>query len=396
MVAFEPTAIKNEVSAGGVVYPISGYCAEGFSAVRQAFEENFALGEETGASVSVWFKGATVVDLWGGYADAALTRPWQRDTIVNLMSITKAMTATCVHALSSRGLVDLDAPVANYWPEFAAAGKQNLLVRHILDHTAGLPIIEPPLPRGAIFDWAAMTKVLAAMEPIWRPGTTAAYHIRTQGFLLGEIVRRVTGGSIGAFFRQEIADPLGIDFHIGLPASEDGRCAEFIPARTGTIFDSAALVPDSLLARAGLQLPDPLDYNGADWRRAEIPSSNGHGNARAVMRFYAMLVNGGGLDGISILPPEAIEIATAERHNMTERVMGRTYHQTLGFLRNSPPIVPMGPNAEAFGHHGVGGSLGMADPVAGLSFAYAMNRMHARLDNGPRAGRLLGALYACL
>lgn len=376
--------------------PISGHCDPRFARVAEAFRENFRTEGEIGASVSIWVDGAPVVDLWGGYADADSTRPWQADTIVNLMSVTKALTATCVHMLVARGRIGLDDPVAGCWPEFAAAGKEGLKLRHILDHRAGLPIIEPALPRGSIYDWAAMTAGLAAMTPLWEPGTVAAYHIRTQGFLLGEVVRRLTGKSVGTYFRDEVARPLGLDLHIGLPPQLDARCADFVPTRQGTIFDTATQSRDSLLYRAGLELPEKVDYNGPLWRRSEIPGGNGHGNARSVARFYAMLVNGGTLDGVTLLPAEAVAAATAEQHNQLEQVMGRQYHQALGFIRNSPPIVWMGPNAGAFGHHGVGGSIGMADPAAGLSFSYVMNRMHARLDNGPRAGRLIKALYDCL
>lgn len=386
--------IAIEVASNDGTFPIRGFCRPEFARVLQAFGENFEKGEEVGASVAVTHNGQTVVDLWGGYRDSRRTVPWERDTIVNTMSITKAMSATCLHVLADRRLIDLDAPVATYWPEFAQAGKQDLPVRYVLDHRAGLPVIDAPLPRGAIFDWEAMTSALAAQRPLWEPGTASGYHIRTQGFLIGEIVRRVTGVTLGQFFRREIAEPFGIDFQVGLPSEDFGRCAEFIPAVAGTILNLASMDPESLLFRASKQLPAPLDYNTKEWRSSELPSSNGHGNARAIARFYTLLVQGGILDGKRLLSEASVDRALSEQHAFTERVMGRVYHQTLGFVLNSPPIVPMGPNDRAFGHHGVGGSLGMADREAGVAFGYAMNRMHALLENGPRAGRLVAAVFA--
>lgn len=388
--------IARQVSDGTRRYPVQGWVMPGFSAVAEAFCANFARGEETGAAVAVYHRGVPVVDLWGGYRDAACTEGWAADTLVNTMSVSKAMMALCIHLLADRGQIDLDAPVARYWPAFAANGKAGLLVRWVLDHRAGLPVVEPSPGAGRIYDWQAMTEALAAMAPLWPPGTQAGYHIRTQGFLLGELVRRISGQTPGAFFRSQIAAPLGLDFHIGLADADLCRVAEFIPAVAGTIFDRSTQDPASLLFRAGRELPQPLDYNGRDWRQAEIPSSNGHGDARSVARVYALLANGGTLDGLRLLAPETVARATSEQHDMTEQVMGRRYHQAMGFLRNSPPVVPMGPNPDAFGHHGVGGALGMADPARGLALGYVMNRMHARLDNGPRAGSLVAAALSAL
>jgi len=374
-------------------YHIAGDIVPGFEPVLDAFVANFARGEETGSAVAVFRHGRKVVDLWGGYRDAACTLPWRRDTIVNTMSISKAMTALCVHILADRGALDLDDPIAKYWPEFAANGKTGIPIRFALDHRAGLPVVEPSPGPGKIYDWKIMTAAIAAMKPLWEPGTQAGYHIRTQGFILGEVVRRVSGASLGAFFRVEVAEKLGLDFHIGTPNSLFERIAEFIPMRAGTIFDASKQDKESLLFKAGRELPQPLDYNGPEWRGAEIPSSNGHGDARSIARVYALLAAGGEIDGVRLLSAVTVRRAMEEQHNMVEQVMGRQYHQALGFLRNSAPIVPMGPNAASFGHHGVGGSIGMADPDAGLAIAYVMNRMHARLDNGPRAGSLIEAVY---
>lgn len=378
-------------------YPVHGHVDPAYAGVADAFAAHFAAGEEIGASVCVMVAGRPVVDLWGGYCDAARSQPWQRDTICNAMSVTKAMTAACLHVLVDRGLVDLDAPVARYWPEFAANGKDRILVRWLTDQRAGLPALADDLWRGAIFDWEAMTTALAAQAPLVEPGQVAAYHIRTSGFLIGEIVRRVSGQSLGAFFRTQIAEPFDIDFHIGLDEAAIARCAEFVAAREGTLLDPTLFDPDSIMARAGRQMPQPLDYNSEAYRRAEIPSSNGHGNARAVARFYAILARGGEAFGRRLLRKETLRDALVEQHRDTEIVLGRTYRQAVGFLLNtSPGDFPIGPNPNAFGLHGMGGALGMADPDHGLSFGYVENKMHGVSGLGPRAQNLLKATYAAI
>lgn len=384
------------VSVGGVPYPIHGFCAPGFEAVREAFEANFRLEHEVGASAALVLDGRTVVDLWGGWCDRRLTRPWQSDTLVCMMSVAKAVSATCLHMLVDRGLIDLDAPVARYWPEFAQAGKQGVLVRHVLDHRAGLPILTEPLHPRAMFDHALMVGALARQAPLWEPGTQAGYHVHNQGFLIDELVRRVTGRTLPQFLRDEVTGPLQLDYHFGLAPADQQRCADFIQAVEGTIFAARNGDPSKILSRAWDQLPDPLDLNSREWREATITSASGHGNARAVARLYGALARGGELDGVRLMSPATIERAISEQHNLVEVMMERPYHQALGYLLNSPPIVWMGPGARSFGHHGVGGSIGLGDPDAKLGFAYAMNQMHARIDNGPRAGRLIEAVYACL
>jgi CubicO group peptidase (beta-lactamase class C family) len=373
-----------------LAYPVAGRLDAKFAPVWEAFAENFALGEEVGASVAIAVGGEPVVDLWGGYRDAAGARHWLEDTICNGMSVGKGVAATCVHVLVDRGLVDLDAPVARYWPEFAAHGKAGLLVRWVLDHRAGLPYLTDDLWPGAIYDWQAMTAALAAQAPIWEPGTQPAYHIRTFGFLLGEIVLRVTGKTLGTFFRDEIAGPLGIDFAIGLTDSEIARCAEFV-ARP----EAPAADPNAPFARAGRQWPIPLDYNSAAFRRAEIPSSNGHGNARSVARFYSILANGGTLDGVRVLGGDAVARAAAEQYTAKEAVIGRTNRQALGFLLNSPAF-PIGPSGNAFGQSGMGGAMGMCDPDHRLAFGYIQSKMHSVSNIGPRVMRLIAAAYRCV
>jgi len=302
--------------------------------------------------------------------------------------------------LIDRGLVDPDAPVARYWPEFAQNGKDKLPVRFVLDHRAGLPVLTAPLWPGAMFDREAMTTALAAQSPLWEPGTEAGYHIHTQGFLLSEICRRVTGKTMARFFRDEVALPLKADYQIGgLSEADQRRCAELQPVLEGTLFAVKDKQPDTLLGKAFAQNPDepwPVTLNSKAWREAEISSANGHGNARAVARIYGAVARGGELDGVRLLSAAGIERMRTEQHNMTEVMQQRPYHQGLGVLLNTAEAVWMGPNPKAFGHHGIGGSLGMADPEAKLGISYSVNRMHARGDNGPRARRLIEAVYASL
>lgn len=385
-----------EVVRNGARYPVQGWIAPGFAAVFEAFAENFAQEEECGAAAAVYHDGQIVADCWGGWRNSSRSAPWSRETIVNAMSVTKAMAAISVHILIDRGQLGLDDPVADHWPEFAAAGKADLPVRYLLDHRAGLPYIEDAPADLTVFDWDGMTSALAAQRPIWEPGKQAGYHVLSQGHLLGEVIRRVDGRSIGRFFAEEIATPLGLDFYIGVPEIQLDRCSEYLVERKGTILDRDALDPESILARSWAQVPKDTDFNGRRWRMSEFPSGNGHGTARAVARFFACLADRGTLDGTRILSAPAVETALTEQHAMVEVVMQRTYHQALGLLLNSPPIVWMGPNEKAFGHHGVGGSIGMGDRENRLAIGYLPNRMHNRLDNGPRARRIIEAAYACL
>jgi CubicO group peptidase (beta-lactamase class C family) len=380
----------------GARYPISGYCDPRFNKVLERFAANFAEGAEDGACVSVTLDGKPVVDLWGGFADRAHTKPWQRDTIVNMMSVSKAASAVCMHMLIDRGLIDMEAPVAKYWPEFAQAGKEKLPVKYVLDHRSGLALV-PEVKYGAIADWKWMTEALARQAPIWPYGEVAAYHGLTQGFILGEIVRRVSGKSLGTMFREEVAKPLGLDYHIGLKPDEEARVAEYIPDALINGFRVKEPVdPKNLNPYVWAQLAADEDFNTKEWHRAEIPSANGHGTARAIARLYAMLVNGGELDGVRIMSAAAVKRMTTEQHNLTEVLRGRAYHQASGVLLNTPPYVYMGPNPHAFGHHGAGGSIGIGDPDAKVGFGYGTNRMHADPTNGPRGGGLIKATFESL
>ena len=361
---------------------IEGHCDPRFRAVEDAFRENFERFGEVGASVAILVDGEAVVDLWGGHMDAARTKAWDRDTIVNVWSTSKGITATCIHRLVDQGRLDLEAPVAKYWPEFAQAGKETLPVRYLLSHQAGLPAIREPLPVGSAFRWDVMTDALARQEPWWEPGTKHGYHAFTYGWLLGEVLRRITGETVGTYFRKQIAEPLGLDFHIGLAAEHDARTAETIsaelpqPGETNFVMDMLK-DPQSMPFKVLANPPDlftPGVVNTREWRGAEIPAANGHGNARAVARLYGALARGGELDGVRVLSPEAIERATVEQASGRDEVMGLNLRIALGFVLTSPDAT-LGPNSRAFGHSGAGGSLGFADPDAKVGFGYAMNRM---------------------
>jgi CubicO group peptidase (beta-lactamase class C family) len=378
---------------------VGGVCAARFVGVRDAFAANFAAGREVGASFAATLDGEVVVDLWGGHADAARTRMWERDTIVNVFSTTKAMTATCAHMLVDRGQLDVDAPVARYWPEFAAGGKDAIPVRWLLGHTAGLAGIRTPLPTEALYEWERMTAALEAETPWWPPGTANGYHAMTFGFLVGELVRRIDGRGLGAFFREEVAGPLGADFHIGLPASEDARVAEMIgpshgePSGTGR---PPVLDRESLAGRVLSNPPlRPELANRIAWRRADIPAANGHGNARAVARVLAALACGGEVDGIGLLGPATLRGAIVEQAHGKDLVLGRKIRWGLGFMLTSPEL-PFGPNPRAFGHGGWGGSLGFADLDARVSWAYVMNKMSPGTTGDSRAAGMIRALYASL
>ena len=362
---------------------IQGLCDPRFAAVREAFAENFALRGEVGASVAVTVEGALVVDLWAGHADADRSQPWTRDTLVNVYSVTKGMAATCVHLLVHRGLLDLDAPVARYWPEFAQAGKEAIPVRWLLSHRAGVPAVERVLPSEMAYDWDGMCAKLAAQSPWWEPGSQHGYHAFTFSWLVGEVVRRISGKSLGRFFRDEVAGPLGLDAHIGCGPDLDARIADLLPAPPRpppppeTVDPFAALMADRSSMTYKALVNPPIrrgQVNTREWRAAELPAANGHSNARAVARLYAMLANGGELDGVRLLSPAAIENARTEQSAGVDVVLVRENRYALGFSLPSPSF-QISKNPRAFGNVGLGGALGFSDPEARLSFGYAMNQM---------------------
>lgn len=371
---------------------VEGRCDPAFEAVREAFANNFARNEEVGASCALVVDGRLVVDLWGGAVDRQ-AGAWREDTIVNMMSVAKGVAALLVHMLADRGAIDLDAPVVRYWPEFANGDKGDVLVRHLLDHRAGLEVLDEPLWPGAVYDWNAMVGAIERQRPLHEPGTYPAYHTVTMSFLVGELVRRVTGKSYGRVLRDLVTGPLDLDYHVGLSRPEHARCARFLKWSGYNEVGKGSDGPSPLLVRAWVQF-DPErddDYNSEQFRLAEIPGVNGHGNARSVARLYGTIAQDGG----GLISSSTLARATEVQWSATEPVLAHNYHMGMGFTLNSPDAY-MGPNPAAFGHVGAGGSTGLCDPDARLGFAYGMNMMRPNRDNGPRARRLLDAVYACL
>jgi len=387
------------VARDGNRFPVAGFVAPGFESLIDAFSRNFQYDEDRGAGCAAFLDGEPVAELWGGYADEALTRPWQRDTLVCTMSAGKAVAATAVAMLAERGVLDFNAPVAKYWPEFGARGKANVLLRWVLDHRAGVPALTRlDAPPDVLFDWDRMVRTLADQAPEWTPGEAAGYHILTQGYILGEVVRRATGTSLAALVNESICEPLGADFHFGLGAPDIARCADIslMSQPRGTLFDRAAVPRESLLGRGMVNLLEGEDFNSPAWRTAEISSANGHCTATGLARIYAMLGCGGELAGRHVMQAGTIRRMAEVQHTLVERVMNRPYQQALGVLRSTYPVAWFGPGSNSFGHHGVGGSIGFADPDRRIGFAYATAKFHSRFDTGLRSRRLAEALYDCL
>ena len=366
---------------------IGGGTTAGFEIVREAFAENLEQDDEVGAAVAVYLHGRKVVDLWGGIADPEQDRMWERDTLQVVYSTTKAVTATCALLLAQRGELDLDAPVAEYWPEFAANGKSRMPVRWLLTHQAGLPAIDHPISPAEAIAWEPMVTALAAQRPFWEPGTEHGYHGLTFGWLVGEVVRRVSGRSLGTFLAEEIAAPLGLDLWIGLPKSEQHRVSRIIASvpdlEALSRIDLDALPeaardvmaayadPTSLTVRSLRAVTPALDHNDPDEQRAEMPSTNGICTARALARFYAALI--GEVDGHRILEPDVLAAATTQQASGIDRILRVPVRIGTGLGLPTPDTFWYGPSA--FGFPGLGGSLGFADSATGLTFGYVMNNI---------------------
>ncbi len=378
--------------------PLDGTCDPRFEPVREAFAENFETRGEIGASFSLYLNGRSVVDLWGGWQDEERRRPWRRDTLVNVFSVGKAVAAVCVARLVGERRLGYDDLVVEVWPEFAAAGKQAITVRQLLSHQAGLPAVRAPLPAGSVFDREAMVAALVAQEPWWEPGTAHGYHVNTFGVLVGELVRRVTGASLGAMVRREIAGPLGADLWIGVPEAELWRVADFIGHT-----QSPTVAPAGLTDAQRMELHayfNPPEFSGTGvvnttrWRTAELPSTNGHATADGIGRFYRALVAGGRHRAVDVVDAQALADATTEQVYGEDLVLHRPSRFGIGFQLTQPER-RLGPNPRAFGHFGAGGSLGFCDPDAGLAFGYAINAIGPRWQN-PRNRALIDACYQCL
>jgi CubicO group peptidase (beta-lactamase class C family) len=391
---------------GGVV-TINGEVATGFEPVREAFAANFARHGDIGAAVCVYHDGRPVVDLWGGVADPDDGRPWARDTLQLVYSATKGATATAAHLLAQRGALDLDAPVAEYWPEFAANGKAEIPVRRLLSHQAGVVALDDPVPLADALSWHPMVAALAAQRPAWTPGTAHGYHGRTFGWLVGEVIRRVSGRTPGRFFAEEVAAPLGLDFFIGLPAGERGRVSrmvykqsldlssvppESIPEEFRALV-TAVLDPESLYNRAfAVTDPPAIDFNAPEVHAAEIPASNGIGTARGLARMYAALI--GEVDGVRLLTPATLADATREQSSGADRVILVPTRFGSGYALPTEATPLMGPSS--FGHPGRGGSLGFADPEHGIAFGYVMNHIMDGAPDDVRAASLVDAVRKSL
>lgn len=391
---------------------IAGECDRRFQAVRDEFERNFRERGEIGASVCIIVEGRAMVDLWGGIADRSSARQWERDTIGMVWSCTKGAVALCAHLLVSRGLLDLDAPVARYWPEFAQHGKETIPVRWLLNHQAGLPAVHRPLRTGGLFDWNYMVETLAEERPFWEPGTRQGYHAFTFGHLVGEVVRRISGRELGTFFREEISGPLKLDFHLGLLESEEPRVTPTIrpdPVPTGEtpwrFLTRLNQDPDSV--QALIMRNTGLRTGEQDSRHAHatvLPSQGGITNARGLAGMYAALSLGGMKDGIRLLDAGTLQaMGTVSSATAVDAVLLVGLRFGLGFMkssdnrRSSPGATDSLILSEAaFGHAGMGGSLGFADPPARLAFGYTMNKQGRGVLLNERGQALVDAVYQSL
>lgn len=383
--------------------PIHGWTEPQFDGVRDAFAANFAEHGEVGAGVAVYLHGEPVVDLWGGWYTPDREREWDRNTLVNVFSTTKGLAAFCAHRLVEEGRLDLDAPVAQYWPEFGAAGKQDIPVRWLLSHRAGMAAVRRPIVVDDFYNWDTMTEALAEQEPWWTPGEQHGYHALTYGWLVGEVVRRIDGRSIGTYWREEFAAPLGLDAHIGTGPEYDGRISTLMDAPVDPdapslldLFGGEDSVGAAAFSNPPLAGPDDQNITASrGWRGAEIPAANGHATARSLARVYGGAANGGEIDGIHVLKPETLENAIAEQSNGPDAVLQLQTRFGLGWMLTSD-FMPLGPNPRAFGHPGAGGSLGYADLDAGIGLGYTMNQMQQNLSGDPRVNGLIAAVYASL
>lgn len=366
-----------------------------FAAVRDAFASNFADGIDHGAAVAVVVDGKVVVDLWGGHADAAGTKPWQRDTLVNVWSVTKGVIALAVAMLVERGKLDYAAPIASVWPEFAANGKEEISLDLAMSHRAGLNGVERPVSEAELLAWTPYVAALAAQAPLWEPGSRCVYHMLSYGHLAGEPIRRVTGASPGRFIAKEIAGPLGVPFFLGVPESEDSRAAEMTEGPL--VYRGMELVRESPYPH-GVHNPTPTASapNHRAWRAAEVPGGNGHADARALATIYGALAQGGALNGHRLISPDGLAAATHERFRGDDAGFGLPTAFAAGFRLDDAIVTPIAGSGN-FGHSGWGGAITFADPQARLGFAYVTNHMRDFEDGiDLRRKRLVEAVYGAL
>jgi len=375
---------------------VSGKCDERFAIVREEFEKNLNERGDVGASFAATIEGEYVIDLWGGYRNADKTLDWQEDSIVNVYSTSKTMTFISALVLADRGQLDFDAPVAEYWPEFAANGKQAIPVRNLLSHSAGLPGFSREMQAAEIFDWQTAIEDLQAQAPWWEPGTQSGYHAITQGFLIGEVIRRITGQTMGTWFRQNIAEPLGADFQIGVKQSDLDRVADLVPDQSSTESPMMQMDPESIGGRVfgSLNLGNDV-ANSEAWRRAEIPAANGHGNAHSVVRAQTALANDGTAFGQQLLSPTGCAVAREVQLESTDLVLQFPIKFAMGYAYGNE-MLPVSPNKNAIWWAGAGGSTVVIDSDNRMCFSYVMNQMKSAMIGDERSGSLTKALYSCL
>jgi CubicO group peptidase (beta-lactamase class C family) len=375
---------------------IHGHCDRAFDAVRQAFAANFFERDEIGGGVCVLVDGRTVVDLWCGFADPERNQPWARDTLVCSFSVAKAVCATLGHRLVDQGKLDLDAPVAATWPEFAQHGKAAIPVRYLFDHRAALAYLDRKLAPGDLYDWDLMVDALACSRPNDPPGDHECYLNMTFGYLLGELIRRITGRRLKQALAEDLSGPLDLDWHFAVDDADLPRLARLIQRQPRALFDLVRDQPDSLFARSMQGFGADEDFDSLAWRKAEVGSGTLHGSARSMARLFACLAGGGTLDGIRILSPASARTAITEQVRGHDPILDVDIRFPLGYELNNPPAHPMGPNPDAFGHWGAGGAFGFGDSEGNLGFGYSPNFMHPALELGPRGSALVEATLSCL
>ena len=372
---------------------LHGTCDERFGAVRRLLQENLDSGADLGASLVVDIDGDLVVDLWGGFRDEARTVPWTADTITNVWSTTKTITSLAALMLVDRGELDPAAPVAKYWPEFAANGKQDVTVSQVMSHSSGVSGLEQPAVMADLYDWEQATARMAAQAPWWPPGTASGYHALNYGHLVGEVVRRISGKPLRQFVAEEIAGPLGADFQIGAAERDWGRIADVVPPPPLpvdlTAIDQASPAFKTFTGPAA----DAAEANTAGWRRADIGAANGHGNARSVARIMSVLPRGGVLDGIRLLSPQTIDLIFQEQVSGTDLVLGVPLRFGLGYGLPQPDLLPYTPGGQICFWGGWGGSMIIMDVGRGLTISYMMNKMGPGIIGSDRSAEYVTAVY---
>jgi len=369
-----------------------GFCDPEFENVRTVFNGLLSSGADLGSSFCATWKGRTVVDIWGGYLDEDKQMEWQEDTLVNVFSTTKTMSFLCALLLADQGELDFNAPVSRYWPEFSANGKNQVLTWHLMNHAAGLSGLDEDMTSDDLYDWDKVTHALANQAPWWEPGTASGYHALTQGYLIGEVVKRITGVSLGSFFNDHIATPMQADFYIGVPDSEFSRIGNLVPPPNSNVIGGEAAV-DSIAAKT-FKSPSisALDSRTDAWRRAEIPAANGHGNARSVAKIHTLLANNGTSNGQQIISPETCRSVMMPRIQGVDLVFGTPMAFGLGF-----GLIPTEKNTRNLCFWGGwGGSRAIIDQDNQLSFSYVMNKMADGLLGDNRGDQLAQAVFACL